>query len=133
MDCELPLLLSKESLKHAKTVLDLNNDKVTMFGEQIDVNFTSNGHCVNISDTGDHSKLGTDCEEVLLINNNMSDKEKRDTLMKLHKQFGHKPPDKLISLLKSAGTIDAKVPSIVKDICSNCAICHNLKRQPDEV
>ena len=124
MDCELPLLLSKESLRRTKTVLDLNNDKVTMFGEQIDVNFTSSGHyCVNISDINGHSKLGTDCEEVL-INNNMSDKEKRDTLMKLHRQFGHKPPDKLISLLKSAGTIDAKVPSIVKDIYSNCAICH---------
>ena len=60
----------------------------------------------------------------------MSDKEKRNTLMKLNKQFGHKPPDKLISLLKSAGTIDAKVPSIIKGICSNCAICHKLKRPP---
>ena len=52
------------------------------------------------------------------------------TVRKVHKQFGHKPPDKLISLLKSAGTIDTKVPSIVKDICSNCAICHKLKRPP---
>ena len=129
VDCELPLLLSKESLKRAKTVLDLNKDKVTMFGEQIDVNFTSSGHyCVNISNIDGHSQLGKDCEEVLLINNKMSTKEKRDTLVKLHKQFGHKPPEKLISLLKSAGTIDSEVPSIVKDICSNCAICHKLKR-----
>ena len=129
VDCELPLLLSKDSLKRAKTVLDLNNDKVSMFGEKIDVNFTSSGHyCVNISNTDGHSLLEKDCEEVLLINNKMSRKEKRDILMKLHKQFGHRHPDKLISLLKSAGTIDSEVPSIVKDICSNCAICHKIKR-----
>ena len=128
VDCELPLLLSKESLKRAKTVLDLDNDKVTMFGEPIDVNFTSSGHyCVNIINGG-HSQLDKHCEEVLLINNNMSEKEKRDILVKLHKQFGHKPPDKLIALLKSAGTINADVPSIVREICSNCAICHKLKR-----
>ena len=76
VDCELPLLLSKDSLKRAKTVLDLNNDKVSMFGEQIDVNFTSSGHyCVSISNIGGHSRLEKDCEEVLLINNTMSKKE----------------------------------------------------------
>ena len=49
VDCEIPLLLSKGSLKRAQTVLDLNNDKVTMFGKPIDVHFTSSGHyCVNI-------------------------------------------------------------------------------------
>ena len=129
VDCELPLLLSKESLKRAKTILDLNSDKVSMFGEQIDVNFTSSGHyCVNISNSNGHRQLGKDIEQVLLINSEMSKEEKRDILLKLHKQFGHKAPEKLISLLKSAGDIDAEVPSIVKDICSNCAICHKLKR-----
>ncbi|VDI13885.1 Hypothetical predicted protein [Mytilus galloprovincialis] len=51
VDCEIPLLLSKDSLKRAQTVLDLHNDKVTMFGKPVDVHFISNGHyCINIKD-----------------------------------------------------------------------------------
>ncbi|VDI51206.1 Hypothetical predicted protein [Mytilus galloprovincialis] len=51
VDCEIPLLLTKDSLKRAQTVLDLHNDKVTMFGKPVDVHFTSNGHyCINIKD-----------------------------------------------------------------------------------
>ena len=40
VDCEIPLLLSKESLKRAQTILDINNDNVSMFGKQVDVQFT---------------------------------------------------------------------------------------------
>ncbi|CAC5379710.1 unnamed protein product [Mytilus coruscus] len=36
VDCEIPLLLSKTSLKRASTILDLRNDKVTMFGQLVD-------------------------------------------------------------------------------------------------
>ncbi|CAC5386683.1 unnamed protein product [Mytilus coruscus] len=42
VDCEIPLLLSKDSLKRAQTVLHLHNDKVTMFGKPVDVHFISN-------------------------------------------------------------------------------------------
>ena len=38
-------------MKSVQTVLDLHNDKVTMFGKPVDVQFTSNGHkCMNIKD-----------------------------------------------------------------------------------
>ncbi|CAC5404047.1 unnamed protein product [Mytilus coruscus] len=36
VDCEIPLLLSKTSMKRASTILDLSNDKVTMFGQLVD-------------------------------------------------------------------------------------------------
>ena len=49
VNVELPLLLSKESLKRANTVLDMSNDKATMFQQPIDLNYTSTGHyCINI-------------------------------------------------------------------------------------
>lgn len=47
---DIPLLLSKESLKKAETILDLKRDKVMMFSQPVDVNFTSSGHyCVPIT------------------------------------------------------------------------------------
>ena len=44
---DIPLLLSKTSLKRAGTVLDLKKDKATMFEEPVELEFTSNRHyCV---------------------------------------------------------------------------------------
>ena len=48
---DIPLLLSKDSLKRADTVLNLKTDKATMFGKPVDLEFTSSGHyCVRIMD-----------------------------------------------------------------------------------
>jgi len=50
VDVDLPLLLSKTSLKKAKTVLDLSNDKAVMFDEPVKLEYTSSGHyIVNIT------------------------------------------------------------------------------------
>ena len=40
----IPLLLSKHSLKRADTVLDLKNDTAEMFGKPGKLHFTSSGH-----------------------------------------------------------------------------------------
>ena len=51
----IPLLLSKESLKRADTVLDLKNDTAEMFGKP--VKFTSSGHyCIDISNDGNEEQ-----------------------------------------------------------------------------
>ena len=48
---DIPLLLSKLSLKRAGTVLDMENDRAVMFKQQIPLEFTSSGHyCVDIRD-----------------------------------------------------------------------------------
>lgn len=47
---DIPLLLSKQSLKRAGTVLDMSKDKVTMFDQPVDLELTSSGHyCIDIS------------------------------------------------------------------------------------
>ena len=40
----IPLLLSKDSLKKAGTVLDMINDKAIMFGKDVALHFSTNGH-----------------------------------------------------------------------------------------
>ena len=44
IDNDLPLLLSRSSMKKAGAKLDFENDKVVMFGTAQDLLFTSNGH-----------------------------------------------------------------------------------------
>ena len=130
VDCDIPLLLSKESLKRAQTVIDLNSDKVSMFGKQVEIQLTSSGHyCVNILNAEDKSKLEVDFKEVVLITSNTATKQnKRDILLKLHIQFGHPSSNRLIALLKSTGFIDLETQSMVNDISSKCAICHKFRR-----
>ena len=45
----IPLLLSKSSLKPCGTIIDMNNDKAIIFNKEIDLHFSSSGHfCVTI-------------------------------------------------------------------------------------
>lgn len=118
---DIPLLLSKSSLKKAGTILDLRNDKATMFNEPVELEFTSSGHyCVNILDT-----FQDECaeDEVLVIEDNMTEKEKKKILIKLHKQFGHASADRLSQLLKSAGTSDANTLDVLQRVTEECEVC----------
>ncbi|CAC5382062.1 unnamed protein product [Mytilus coruscus] len=129
VDCEIPLLLSKDSLKRAQTVLDLQIDKVTMFGKPVDVHFTSNGHyCINIKERRNGQKnTAVSEEEILKVDSGFSKKRKRNIISKLHKQFGHASSEKLLSLLNSAGSVDYDTKAIVNDVCSKCIVCFKFQ------
>ena len=48
---DIPLLLSKASLKKAEAVLDIKNYKAVMFKQPVTLELTTSGHyCVNILD-----------------------------------------------------------------------------------
>ena len=50
---EIPMLLSKTSLKRASAVLDIAHDKATMFKQPVKLELTSSGHyCVNLREDG---------------------------------------------------------------------------------
>ena len=44
IDGDLPLLLSKDSMKKAETRIDFRTDKVNILGRDMDIKFTSSGH-----------------------------------------------------------------------------------------
>ncbi len=52
VECELPLLLSKSSMKQAQTQIDFVNDMVHMFGNEIDLKYTTGGHYCTPIDSG---------------------------------------------------------------------------------
>lgn len=128
----IPLLLSKASLKRAGTVLDMENDKAVMFNQPVTLDFTSSGHyCVNIVDSKDtcpadtNRILATTEEEdvILAITDKMSTDEKMKALEKLHKQFGHASVDKLQRLLTTSGNKDTECISLLQKIVSQCETC----------
>ena len=71
---EIPLLLSKNSMKKANMNINFANDKVNIFRKEFDLQFTSSGHyatplrdsCKDLDSDSEESKL----IEVLLTNDN---------------------------------------------------------------
>lgn len=130
---DIPLLLSKSSLKRAGTVLDMENDRAVMFKQQIPLEFTSSGpYCVDIRDNDDTRRQVKDAATadnvVLLVTENMSPIEKRKVLLKLHKQFGHASADRLQRLIQSSGNKDKDCLTILQQIVQDCEICQRYNK-----
>ncbi|KAI4873784.1 hypothetical protein NFI96_002219, partial [Prochilodus magdalenae] len=122
---DIPLLLSKTSLKRAGAVLDIENDKATMFKQPVKLELTSSGHyCVNIKANNNSAEnVIQNDEEVLTVTEKMTKQEKQKVLLKLHKQFGHASVEKLKKLLDQAGNHDDDCLAILNDIVSKCDTC----------
>jgi len=119
---DIPLLLSKTSLKRAGAVLNLENDTAIMFQKPVALELTSSGHyCLNILDKESPSDAYENV--VLAITENMTRVEKHKALLKLHKQFGHASVDRLKKLLTNAGNTDDECTAILGEIVGKCEIC----------
>lgn len=139
---KIPLLLSKESMKRAGTVLNMENDHVVMFSQPVKPDFTSSGHyCVNTMDKEGENIHGDDHDlvaaedvtlkeqrnedverqhdkEILTISEKMNIAGRQKILTKLHRQFGHTSADRLQRLLASSRNKDAECNIILQRIVS---------------
>ena len=109
VELELPLLLSKSTLKRTKTNLDLEHDKATMLGKAVELQVTTNGHyCVDISPNAEaFVTLGFEDNEII----------------KIHKQFGHASADNVIRLLRNGGkTVSKSETDKIRNVVSNCSV-----------
>ena len=94
IDENIPLLLSKSSIKKANTILNFNNDTVTLFGHNQNLLFTTSGHyCISV---GSHkiavqkfnSEEGFQKPSITLVIEDLSQKsakEKQEIVRKLHR------------------------------------------------
>ena len=137
IDSDIPLLLSKIAMKKAKMKIDLEDDTTIVLGKRNTLATTSAGHYVipllskadgkHISD--DQVFQMEDLLSVDLIGAQTNDKIK--ALDKLHRQFGHRPKDSFINLLKSADAWSSEMSDLIDNIIDNCEGCIKRKRNPD--
>ena len=98
---KIPLLLSKTSLEKAGTVLDLQNDSMKTFNEDMEVTTSNIGHyAINIlpNDTCNFDNI----KQVLIFEEDESGKSKIQKITKLHKQFGHDFFNKFRKFIKTS-------------------------------
>ena len=134
VDSDIPLLLSRDSMKKANMNLDFESDTITIFGEKIPLITTASGHyaipitrpihLVNELDTGKRSNITLAVSE---------EKSSHDVALKLHRQFAHASEQKLLGLINNAGhpwSNNEELKSEIKKVCDECKTCKVYRRPP---
>ena len=121
VDSDIPLLLSKSSMKRAGMIINMNDDTVHVFGQRLPLHTSSLGHYI----LPIYKTPTTALVNEVLVNSSCDSDEK--IILKLHKQFAHLAPDKLKKLLVSAGR-GKNFLDIVDQVSKNCEICQKFKR-----
>ena len=129
VDSDVPLLLSRVSLKRAHAQIDFKNDKLLVYDEPVDVFISENGHmCVSLVNK----------EPKQIINHVLfscplkvdDDQANIKKITKLHKQFAHPRSIKLKELIRKSGVNDKSIEQIVDTVSDNCDICRRFRRPP---
>ena len=135
--CDIPLLLSRESMKKAGCQLDFMNDRVTLFDEKLSLKISKSGHyCMPLLQYCTSSQsvngLRNHIQNVMFSAPSFStdnDKCIRQ-IRKLHRQFAHPIPGKLKKLLRDAGVDDKVLMALVDNVSRECDVCKRFKRPP---
>ena len=142
VDCEIPMLLSKDTLKRNEASLDFVNDVLVMNNEHIKLQNTSNGHyCIPVTTKSitlvaevDQPSVNPSCRtDTVLINHkdliSANTNQKRTIAQKLHQQFGH-PVDyeKLKALCSDAGIHDRELSKAIEEVTESCTTCNRFRK-----
>lgn len=124
---DIPLLLSKPSMKRAKVKLDLENDTAEISGVTVSLDNTSSGHyCISLVK---EDKMRVD--SVFAVNlGQLSDNARYQALLKLHRQFAHPPLHKLKALIKDAGAWEDDFARDLETIQERCQVCKQYTKTP---
>lgn len=133
--CNIPLLLSRETLVRAHACIDIFNNSIELLGETMPLVTTNSGHIslrIGRSFDVDEPETQRVVSSVLfsspLLNVDPDDLKKK--VLKLHKQFAHPPPGKLVNLIRNAGTDAPNIENIINEVSSNCEVCKKHQRRP---
>ena len=133
---DIPLLLSRKSMKKANMTLNFKNNHAVIFDQPIQLIVTKSGHyAIPINPyktilTNVTSGVNTNVTLVATENN----KSKNDIAIKLHQQFVHPSPDKNAKIAYlSWGPMTVRQRSQeIKKFSDECAICKIYRKKPQQ-
>ena len=124
---DLPLLFSRMSMKRANTQLDTSNDTATMLGEKIPLMTTTSGHYAIPICT---SKTALESKARVNLMTTVKNRSPQEIAHKLHRQFAHPPPERLIKLLDRSDYKSKEINELIHEESKNCDVCKRYKRPP---
>lgn len=135
IECSVPLLISSKTLKRADAQIDIGKNIITFLGIEIPLIQSSSGHlCLPIARSTDSINVESKRTITALFTSPLEfyadEEDLKKKVTKLHKQFVHPQPSKLISLINDSGVSDPKVSAMVNVVTSNCEVCKRYKTKP---
>ena len=127
IECNIPLLLSRETLRRAEAKIDIALATISFLGNVVPLITSSSGHlclpiCRSLDTSNDETRkvlsrvlFSSPIEGVGL--------DLKNKARKLHLQFCHPSAERLIDLVKKSGTTDQCVFDVIKEITSKCDVC----------
>ena len=114
----MPRLLCKSSLEKSRTVLNMNDDKATIFDRKVTLYQSTSGHyCIDILPV---FFSNGDKQEVLVLEADLSHKHKLNQLDKINKQFEHASVENVEKLVQNANLLNPEL--------SSCTTCFKFKK-----
>ena len=135
---DIPMLMSKSDLQANDAILYMKEDKAKINGKMVDLSTTTAGHyIVNLlEDKEMHDIFITEdmFDEIFAVVDLKSADEATQlkTLRKLHAQFGHRPKQAFIDLLKHANAWMPSFSKMLDKIIDPCEGCVMRRRHPDK-
>ena len=122
---DVPLLLSKETMKTAEADIDFKSDSITLFGKKQPLICTRSGHYAIPITSSSLNESSLEVNNVLL---NITESDVHTTAKKLHKQFNHPSSKRMISLVKTAGIEDKELFEAIEAVYQRCDTCKRYKK-----
>ena len=128
---DIPLLISKDTMKRLGMKIDFSDDSVTLHKKKIKLTCTKSGHyCIpiNLVNLEENSSSNIILHSLELVNRSTS--EKMAKAKKLHRQFSHASKEKLRKLLINSKCDDKEFLQCVEKCCDECQLCQQYKKAP---
>ena len=125
VDSDIPLLLSKPDMKRMGFKLNMENDTLEVNGRSIELDTTSSGHYyVPLKE------CEVKIENVHMVVEQKTGKEKEAMIHKLHRQFAHPSAKSLKAIMNNADALDDECEKLIDDISKKCEVCKRYKKTP---
>ena len=129
INCDIPLLMSRFSLKRANSHLDFLQDKIMLLGEEVTLKISSSGHyCIKLINSSDRYDNTLVSQTLFTSPISSDDENSRRKVLKLHKQFAHPSSERLKQLIQNSGVKDDKIFNLVDEISRECDICKRYRK-----
>ena len=104
----------------------MNHDKATIFDREVTLHQSTSGHyCIDVSPL---FFSNGDTQEVLVLEGELSHKQKLNQLDKIHKQFGHASVENMEKFIRNANLLNPELSALIKDVVNSCTTCIKFKK-----
>ena len=129
VDDNIPLLISKQTMAKAKMVMDFSDYTITAFGFTQKMLKTESGHCsITINKKNVYDEVCLCSNDNVILHAQEELKNKNQMATKLHKQFAHPTPERLKSLITTAGKQDKELFKEIDLVSKNCETCARYRK-----